>query len=569
MSATYPTPTLDRATLNFDPVADTDAVRKGYVTAATGAYLPLVGGTVTGLTKFGTNTAAATAAMNGQAGVVRPFKWQTAGVDRFTVQANTNVETGVSNAGSNLDWLSHGDDGTSLGVFLRINRATGAWTFDPSGVFTSGNLTNPWVWTQNNTIAMRHNTTLTSGTGINFGGASPAAIWQDITWSGTLDTGASPASPNFIRVKDAIVAPSIAVCGMLLDHEMNTGYNGNRYTLQLKTNKNASTATGNSSNVQLALFYSAFAGEGGTVGNYLGGHCVLNADCQIATGAAEQIVACQENDIRLQSGSNAQIKTILKLHYGNGDAAHGAADDAALAIHGSPTIAAGTGNGLTAIALGQANQAWPLDPNAAGTAIMQVRPNTFGNLTSAWKPIADLGFDLSMASFTSFAWKSAGLSIDGAGQMPILGPGAITYSNNGLKLAAPNVRSVSATIASGGTAGTYHTGDIIRDVMGSLWTVTAAAGNVTAVALLQKGYASAAPTNPVATVGGGGTGCTLNLTTAATGELNLSDTGQKLGFFGATAVVKPTVTGSKGANAALASLLTALANFGLLTDSST
>lgn len=41
-----------------------------------------------------------------------------------------------------------------------------------------------------------------------------------------------------------------------------------------------------------------------------------------------------------------------------------------------------------------------------------------------------------------------------------------------------------------------------------------------------------------------------------------------LGFFGGNAAAKPTVTGSRGANAALASLLTALAGLGLLTDSS-
>lgn len=39
------------------------------------------------------------------------------------------------------------------------------------------------------------------------------------------------------------------------------------------------------------------------------------------------------------------------------------------------------------------------------------------------------------------------------------------------------------------------------------------------------------------------------------------------GFFGTAATTKPTVTGSKGANAALASLMTALAGLGLVTDS--
>jgi hypothetical protein len=43
----------------------------------------------------------------------------------------------------------------------------------------------------------------------------------------------------------------------------------------------------------------------------------------------------------------------------------------------------------------------------------------------------------------------------------------------------------------------------------------------------------------------------------------------KLGFFGTAAQAKPAVTGSRGGNAALASLLTALATLGLITDSST
>lgn len=42
-----------------------------------------------------------------------------------------------------------------------------------------------------------------------------------------------------------------------------------------------------------------------------------------------------------------------------------------------------------------------------------------------------------------------------------------------------------------------------------------------------------------------------------------------LGFYGQTPVAKPTITGSKGGNAALASLLTALADLGLITDSTT
>jgi hypothetical protein len=46
----------------------------------------------------------------------------------------------------------------------------------------------------------------------------------------------------------------------------------------------------------------------------------------------------------------------------------------------------------------------------------------------------------------------------------------------------------------------------------------------------------------------------------------LDATGNKLGFHGATAVAKQTVSGSRGGNAALGSLITALANLGLITD---
>lgn len=48
---------------------------------------------------------------------------------------------------------------------------------------------------------------------------------------------------------------------------------------------------------------------------------------------------------------------------------------------------------------------------------------------------------------------------------------------------------------------------------------------------------------------------------------NIELTGTLLGFYGATPATKPTATGSRGGNAALASLLTQLATLGLITDS--
>lgn len=53
------------------------------------------------------------------------------------------------------------------------------------------------------------------------------------------------------------------------------------------------------------------------------------------------------------------------------------------------------------------------------------------------------------------------------------------------------------------------------------------------------------------------------------GPLRLGNSAATLGFYGAATAVKQTVTGSRGGNAALQSLLTALATIGLITDSST
>ena len=69
---------------------------------------------------------------------------------------------------------------------------------------------------------------------------------------------------------------------------------------------------------------------------------------------------------------------------------------------------------------------------------------------------------------------------------------------------------------------------------------------------------SSAGTLTLNVIGTGGTISTM---------LDINTTG--MAFFGTSAIAKPTVTGSRGGNAALASLLTALANLGLIVNSST
>lgn len=68
---------------------------------------------------------------------------------------------------------------------------------------------------------------------------------------------------------------------------------------------------------------------------------------------------------------------------------------------------------------------------------------------------------------------------------------------------------------------------------------------------------------------GGGTAAdgACRVLTGSTVRINCNATG--IGFFAAAPVAKPTVTGSRGGNAALTSFLTAIADLGLITDSTT
>jgi hypothetical protein len=95
-------------------------------------YLPLTGGTVTGGNLTISSVAASTSLdltrSSGQRGQIRVLDRAT-GKLRWTFIMGDETVEGGSNAGSNLSWWRHADDGTALGVVLGINRATGAVSF--------------------------------------------------------------------------------------------------------------------------------------------------------------------------------------------------------------------------------------------------------------------------------------------------------------------------------------------------------------------------------------------------------------------------------------------------------
>jgi hypothetical protein len=159
--------------------------------------------------------------------------------------------------------------------------------------------------------------------------------------------------------------------------------------------------------------------------------------------------------------------------------------------------------------------------------------------------------------------------------------GCATGSQHAWQINATTAATLSSTLltlSSGVTvnfAGTSATGGLLNTGHGvSLWygRNNAGAGNNQ---LLFYGTVNAV--NDVILIGASTLAGGVALTAASTGSISMSvnstarftanNTG--IGFYTTTPVAKPTVSGAKGGNAALGSLMTALSNLGLVTDSTT
>lgn len=141
-----------------------------------------------------------------------------------------------------------------------------------------------------------------------------------------------------------------------------------------------------------------------------------------------------------------------------------------------------------------------------------------------------------------------------------------------------------ASIDTGGTG--YLVNDTLNDAFGGRYNVTSvSSGAVTGLSIYKPGIAASPPAQPPSsiltngskTVGSNqlGSGCTVTLTWSTNSRLTLQSgglptlIGGNVGFNNTAPIAKPSITGSRGGNAALASLITALANYGLVTDSTT
>lgn len=307
----------------------------------------------------------------------------------------------------------------------------------------------------------------------------------------------------------------------------------------------------------------------------------------LTNAAATNIAECTglEIDCWAVSGSTVGEKGALKLLVGTtsegGSANQGSYMDYCLMFN-SQGRAYGT---KTVMSIGSWSYASPLVSNSY---IMQLQERT------DVPPQFSGGIDLRFADVSGtggllgggFLWAShAGAKIDGSGNF-ISGYGYMGWNTSGLVIDCTYQQATGATLVAAGT--NFQVGAVLIDpVSGTRIGVDSigTGGTIATFHICDNGWCATGslPSNPVAfttlPVGNGpgtlGSGATFNLSWTQETGLSLSPSGGataiggEVGFNGTAPIAKPTVTGSKGGNAALASLMTALANYGLVTDSTT
>ena len=177
------------------------------------------------------------------------------------------------------------------------------------------------------------------------------------------------------------------------------------------------------------------------------------------------------------------------------------------------------------------------------------------------------GVDLWGVNIINQAWRSTGFQVDGTGTVTI-GSTRLSPSQTGLAISASGQFVSSASVNTSGSG--YQIGEYLYGSAGDIYSVAALSSTgIGAVSIVSIGYATTPPTNPVSVSGGSGHGASLNLSWVAANGITVGNSGQKIGFYSATPVSQPSISGSRSSNAALASLISALATQGLITDSTT
>lgn len=432
-------------------------------------------------------------------------------------------------------------DGPGAKVGITINAKGGGDVHVSNGTFSVG----PPAFTLNGAAAVTP--------GVNVVG----------TWNGNTSVAPQFNQVNILDHVDASAGASPK--GFAVNHTYGGGQGGRIGFISTMLQSAAQVNTPGDQNTyqagQFTLFPN-FSEPGATRRSPVGAFECLSSNAQLQASANVQN-AVSLISFEADVGIYAPCTSATRVAYlaGIGGDTQGFQTDAALWIISAPSVA-----GLRHGVLFGGTQDWPMA--ASGTLIGAVQTGFVSSVASAkW------AFDAEQVVFPSTghpgdggSFRSNGFSVDGIGTTRI-GSAYLTPGAAGLTIDAKGSVGTAAAIAAGGSG--YITGSrTITTAYGGLWTgAVDVSGNFSGslTQISAPAYDTASPpANPITAIdlfrngSDGGSGLTLNLTWNTTGNaVAIQPTaGGKLGFNGATPVVKPTgvAVTAAGIHAALVSL---------------
>lgn len=371
---------------------------------------------------------------------------------------------------------------TTLTALSNITQSAGGATLGPG------------LWRFNGPVQQQYTQTV-AGTITPF-------VYLNQTLNGTQSTG--EPFINSWGLDDKMVAAGGANW-FILQHSLGAGFGGDRSSFRLNTYLFSPPVGGLGDADWLVGFNGAmevradFSSNGFFYGNAIG----LTYEAVVRSGGKISMLEASELGAGVEAGGQANLVNVLKLSpLGGGIAPN-------VSFNGLALSHSGTGQQFfSGIAIGgEEGTAWPIAPTGRIIAIRN--PETNPNKTSAF------GVDFETApgiEFTTAAWASPGFRVDGTGQIA-LGPATLGWSSSGVSIGAAGKVAAVSGIAAGGTG--YVVGNIVRDAQGGTHRVATVSGGAVASLTTIKAptiTSGAAPANPVALVGGAGSGATINLT---------------------------------------------------------
>lgn len=523
----------------------------GSIATQSAASIAITGGTISGLTTLnvpGTITTSSNALLNNS--------------DLIVNSNNHGIYLKSSTAGFSL--LS----GNGPNVVLYNTSGSPIWSFDNSlgagaPFYVQVPLQAPWFRTGTPTRTLS-------------GAAPVSGVSQGldigINYKGSLGN-TEPYANSIYVASDTLNADSVPInlAALKINYQYGgTGTTGGRTGMRIVVNPIGTVGGSNPFQVGTEVFSTSNLPFGGTdLGAGARGQIVpMNPVGRAYSGATNLVVVSGLGEINMavDAGASATILNGFQISRLNSDAGT-VARFRAMMFAGTQTPA-GAANTIPdmdyGVLWGHENHQWSFGASSRMIGWIRQSPGTNPGGAPIYPSKLGWGVDLWGVNIINQAWRSTGFQIDGTGAVTI-GTTRLSPSPQGLSVNA-NGQFVSSASISGAGVG-YQIGEYLYGPVGDIYAVASLSDTgVSAVSIVAIGYATSPPPNPVAVSGGSGSGVTLNLSWAPGNGIVLGQAGQKIGFYGTTPVTKPAVSGSRGGNGALASLLTALTAYGLVTD---